>query len=45
MEDLKDEVIDFAEEHKLDVNDAYIVWKGLDTLENIKNYLNGIDKC
>ena len=40
-----DEVIDFAEEHKLDVNDAYIVWKGLDTLENIKNYLNGIDKC
>ena len=39
-----DEVIDFAEEHKLDLDSAYIVWKGLDTEENIKNYLNGIDK-
>ena len=39
-----DEVIDFAEEHKLDIDSAYIVWKGLDTEENIKNYLNSIDK-
>lgn len=39
-----DEVIDFAEEHKLDIDSAYIVWKGLDTLENIKNYLKDIDK-
>ena len=39
-----DEVIDFAEEHDLDIDSAYIVWKGLDTLENIKNYLNSIDK-
>lgn len=33
------EVIDFTEEHELDLDSAYIVWKGLDTLENIKNYL------
>ena len=39
-----DEIIDFAEEHKLDIDSAYIVWKGLDTEENIKNYLNSIDK-
>ena len=39
-----DEVIDFAEEHKLDIDSAYIVWKGLDTEENIKNYLKDIDK-
>lgn len=39
-----DEVIDFAEEHKLDIDSAYIVWKGLDIEENIKNYLNNIDK-
>ena len=39
-----DEVIDFAEEHELDLDSAYIVWKGLDTEENIKKYLNGIDK-
>lgn len=39
-----DEVIDFAEEHELDIDSAYIIWKGLDTLENIKNYLNNIDK-
>ena len=39
-----DEVISFAEEHKLDIDSAYIVWKGLDTEENIKNYLNSIDK-
>ena len=39
-----DEVIDFAEEHKLDIDSAYIVWKGLDTEENIKNYLKNIDK-
>lgn len=34
-----DEVIDFAEEHDLDVDSAYIVWKGLDTEDNIKNSL------
>ena len=34
-----DEVIDFAEEHKLDIDSAYIVWKGLDTEENVKNNL------
>ena len=34
-----DEVIDFAEEHDLDVDSAYIVWKGLDTEDNIKNNL------
>ena len=39
-----DEIIDFAEEHKLDLDSAYIVWKGLDIEENIKNYLNSIDK-
>ena len=39
-----DEVIDFAEEHELDIDSAYIVWKGLDSLENIKNYLDNIDK-
>ena len=39
-----DEVISFAEEHGLDLDSAYIVWKGLDTLENIKNYLKDIDK-
>ena len=39
-----DEVIDFAEGHELDLDSAYIVWKGLDTLKNIKNYLNDIDK-
>ena len=39
-----DEVIDFAEEHELDIDSAYIVWRGLDSLENIKNYLNNIDK-
>ena len=39
-----DEVIDFAEEHDFDLDSAYIVWKGLDTEENIKNYLNNIDK-
>ena len=38
------EIINFAEEHGLGINSAYIVWKGLDTLENIKNYLNSIDK-
>ena len=38
------EIINFAEEHDLGINSAYIVWKGLDTLENIKNYLNSIDK-
>ena len=35
-----DEVIDFAEEHELDIDSAYIVWKGLDTEENIKKYIN-----
>ena len=39
-----DEVIDFAEEHELDIDSAYIVWAGLDTLENIKNFLKTIDK-
>lgn len=39
-----DKVIDFAEEHDLDIDSAYIVWKGLDTEENIKNYLKDIDK-
>lgn len=39
-----DEVIDFAEEYELDIDSAYIVWRGLDSLENIKNYLNNIDK-
>ena len=39
-----DEVIDFAEEHKLDIDSAYIVWRGLDSLENIKNFLKPIDK-
>ena len=39
-----DEVISFAEEHGLDLDSAYIVWKGLDTLGNIKNYLKDIDK-
>ena len=39
-----DEVIGFAEEHKLDLDSAYIVWKGLDSLENIKNFLKPIDK-
>lgn len=34
-----DEVIDFAEEHELDIDSAYIVWKGLDTEDNIKNSL------
>ena len=31
-----DEVIDFAEEHDLDIDSAYIVWKKLDSLENVK---------
>ena len=39
-----DEVINFADEHELDLDSAYIVWKGLDTEENIKNYLDNIDK-
>ena len=39
-----DEVIDFTEEHELDIDSAYIVWAGLDTLENIKNFLKTIDK-
>ena len=39
-----DEVIDFTEEHKLDLDSAYIVWRGLDSLENIKNFLESIDK-
>ena len=39
-----DEVIDFAEEHKLDLDSAYIVWRGLDTMEHIKNFLKTIDK-
>ena len=39
-----DEVIDFAEEHELDLDSAYIVWRGLDTMENIKNFLKPIDK-
>ena len=39
-----DEVIDFAEEHELDLDSAYIVWRGLDSLENIKNFLKTIDK-
>ena len=34
-----DEVIDFADEHDLDIDSAYIVWKGLDTECNIKNNL------
>ena len=38
------EVIDFAEEHELDLDSAYIVWRGLDSLENIKNFLKTIDK-
>ena len=32
------------EEHELDIDSAYIIWVGLDTLENIKNYLDSIDK-
>lgn len=39
-----DEVIDFAEEYELDLDSAYIVWRGLDSLENIKNFLKPIDK-
>ena len=39
-----DEVIDFAEEYELDLDSAYIVWRGLDTMENIKNFLKPIDK-
>ena len=39
-----DKVIDFAEEHELDLDSAYIVWRGLDSLENIKNFLKPIDK-
>ena len=39
-----DEIIDFAEGHELDVDSAYIVWKGLDSLENIKNFLKTIDE-
>ena len=39
-----DEVIDFAEGHELDVDSAYIIWKKLDSLENIKNFLKIIDK-
>ena len=39
-----DEIIDLSEEHELDIDSAYIIWKGLDSLENIKNYLNSIDK-
>ena len=39
-----DEVIDFAEEHELDLDSAYIVWRGLDNLENIKKFLESIDK-
>ena len=39
-----DEVIDFAEEYELDLDSAYIVWRGLDTMENIKNFLKTIDK-
>lgn len=34
-----DEVINFAEKHELDLDSAYIVWRGLDSLENIKNFL------
>ena len=34
-----DGVIDFAEEHELDIDSAYIVWVGLDTEDNIKNSL------
>lgn len=39
-----DEVIDFAKEHELDLDSAYIVWRGLDSLKNIKNFLKTIDK-
>ena len=39
-----DEVINFAEEYELDLDSAYIVWRGLDTMENIKNFLKPIDK-
>ena len=39
-----DEVINFAEEHELDLDSAYIVWRGLDSLENVKNFLKSIDK-
>ncbi|MCI7208338.1 MAG: hypothetical protein MSA15_20405 [Clostridium sp.] len=39
-----DEVINFADEHDLDIDSAYIVWKGLDSLENIKNFLKTIDE-
>ena len=39
-----DEVIDFAEEHKLDIDSAYIVWKELDSLENVENFLKTINK-
>ena len=38
------EVINFAKEHALDLDSAYIVWRGLDSLENIKNFLKTIDK-
>ena len=39
-----DEVIDFAKEHELDIDSAYIVWKGLDSLENVENFLKTINK-
>lgn len=38
------EIIDFAEGYELDIDSAYIIWKGLDSLESVKNYLNSIDK-
>ena len=38
------EVIDFAEEHELDLDSVYIIWEEMDTEENIKKYLNSIDK-
>ena len=39
-----EEVIDFAEEHEIDLDSAYIIWRGLDSLENIENFLKTIDK-
>ena len=38
------EIIDFAKEHELDIDSAYIVWKGLDSLENVENFLKTINK-
>ena len=34
-----DEIIDFAEEHDLDIDSAYIVWKGLDDLKGLKEFI------